>query len=53
MSFYFQLKPREKAAANYNAKLKEKFSHHPLVRRKKVKIKCLGATISLFYPNGI
>lgn len=28
-----QLSPREKAAINYNQKLKEKFKHHPQIRR--------------------
>jgi len=28
-----QLRPREREAFNYSAKLKEKFQHHPQVRR--------------------
>lgn len=28
-----QLAPRERQAANYNQKLKEKFQHHPQIRR--------------------
>ena len=32
-SIKFQLKPREKTAFDYSEKLKEKFSHHPQVKR--------------------
>ena len=30
---FLQLKPREKSAFNYSEKLKEKFAHHPQVKR--------------------
>ena len=33
INFIFQLKPREKTALDYSEKLKEKFAHHPQVKR--------------------
>ena len=33
MYFFFQLTSRERAATDYNQKLKEKFQHHPHIKR--------------------
>lgn len=33
MHFFFQLTSREKAAKDYNEKLKEKFRYHPHIKR--------------------